>query len=252
LFFRGNILIDAGFQRLSAMSAAELRELAAGLPRATGATGNLPSLSAYLPNDSYQKNTTRYIVGPVGLEKIASPLSPQYVDFGKGAEVVTGNYSFSGKSATLTVISYPTPQIAAAELERMQSAQQNHQLGDMRMRRSGPLLVLSFGSISEGDANWLMSQVNYDADVTWNENTSIGRRNNPANLIVGVILLAAIVCGLSVLAGVAFGGFRMVMQRLLPGKVFDRPEQMEIIALHLSEPKPESQQASVSSSIKAG
>jgi hypothetical protein len=44
----------------------------------------------------------------------------------------------------------------------------------------------------------------------------------------------------------------MVMQRLLPGKVFDRPEQMEIIALHLSEPKPESQQASVSSSIKAG
>ena len=30
LFYRGNILVDAVFQKLSAMSAAELRELAAG------------------------------------------------------------------------------------------------------------------------------------------------------------------------------------------------------------------------------
>ena len=37
------------------------------------------------------------------------------------------------------------------------------------------------------------------------------------------------------LKGLAFGGFRLAMKRVFPNKVFDRPEQMEIIALHLSD-----------------
>ena len=36
LFYRGNVLVDAVFQQLSAMSAAELRELADDLPRPAG------------------------------------------------------------------------------------------------------------------------------------------------------------------------------------------------------------------------
>ena len=46
LFYRGNILVDAVFQKLSAMSAAELRELAEGLPLPSGNTRNLPELPA--------------------------------------------------------------------------------------------------------------------------------------------------------------------------------------------------------------
>jgi len=63
LFYRGNILVDAVFQQLSAMSAAELRELADALPRPAGSNGNLPGLPAYLPKESYRQNTSRYIVG---------------------------------------------------------------------------------------------------------------------------------------------------------------------------------------------
>jgi hypothetical protein len=71
-------------------------------------------------------------------------------------------------------------------------------------------------------------------------------------LIVGVILLAAIICGLSLVAGLVFGGFRVAVKRLMPGKVFDRPEQLEIIALNIDDRVPESGDSSVSSSIKAG
>src|SRR5579863_6942091 len=46
LFYRGNILIDAVFQRLSAMSAAELRELAENLPLPSNDTRGLPGLPA--------------------------------------------------------------------------------------------------------------------------------------------------------------------------------------------------------------
>ena len=254
LFYKGNVLVDAVFQRLSAMSAAELRELADDLPRPPGTTANLPGLPIYLPKQAYVKNTAKYVVGPVGLEAIGAPLPAQLVDFGKGAEVVLGDYNLSASDARLMLVSYPTPQIASAQLKLIQSAEQAHQLSNtpVSIKRTGPILALVTGSVSEGDAKSLLSQVNYDADVTWNEATNSSLRNNPANLIVGVIILAAIVCGLGLVAGIAFGGFRIAMKRLFPGKVFDRPEQMEIIALHLSDRGEKSSNSGVSSSINAG
>jgi hypothetical protein len=252
LFYRGNILVDAVFQQLSAMSAAELRELAEALPRPGGSIANLPALPAYLPKESSVKNTEKYVVGPLALEANAAPLPVEYVDFSKGAEVVLGGYDLSGVRATLMLISYPTPQIAATQLKQIESAQQAHQLDSIvTAKRTGPILVLASGSISSGDAKSLVSDVNYDADVTWNERTNFTRRDNAANLIVGVILLAAIVCGISIVAGMAFGGFRLAIKRLLPGKVFDRPEDVEFISLHLSDRTEKPPQQGVSSSINA-
>ena len=50
LFYRGNVLIDAVFDRLTAMSAAELRELAGALPRPKGNAANAPPLLSYMPS----------------------------------------------------------------------------------------------------------------------------------------------------------------------------------------------------------
>ncbi len=238
LFFRGNILVDALFQQLSAMSAAELRELSGELPRPQGTTANPPSLPAYLPTEHYQKNTARYVVGPIALEKVESPLPAQFVDFSRGAEVELGDYNLSGTPATLMLINYPTPQIAADQLKNIETAQQANQLGNTQInaRRTGPILAVLSGAVSNRDAKSFLGQINYDADVTWNQNTYFTRRDNVANLIVGVIILAAIICGMAVVVGLAFGGFRVLMKRLFPDRVFDRPEQAEIIALHLSDP----------------
>ncbi|MBV9181319.1 MAG: hypothetical protein JO356_08400 [Acidobacteria bacterium] len=237
LFYRGSILVDAKFEKLSAMSAAELRELAAELPRPIGTTANLPGLPAYLPKDSYVKNTARYVVGPIALDKTGAPLPASLVDFDKGAEVVMGDYKVDGTPARMMLIAYPTPQIAAAEFTRIESAREAGHLGaeTVSLRRTGPILVLARGALSPGDAKSLVSSVNYDADVTWNENTHFTRRDNVANLIVAIIILAAIIGGLSIVAGIAFGGFRVAVKRLFPDKVFDRPDQVEIIALHLSD-----------------
>jgi len=237
LFYRGNILVDAAFDQVSAMSAAELRELADDVPRAPGSAASLPGLPIYLPKDSYIKNTSKYVVGPIALEKDSAPLPAQFVNFAKGAEVVLGDYNISGTPATIMLIGYPTPQIAAAQLKEIEAAQQQHLLGDkpISTRRTGPILAILSGAVSSSDAKNLLSSINYDADVTWNQNTYATRRDNVANLIVGIIILAAIIGGMSIVAGVAFGGFRLAIKRLFPNKVFDRPERMEIIALHLSD-----------------
>src|SRR6201993_4028589 len=96
LFYRGGILVDAVFDKLTAMSAAELRELAGDIPLPQGSARNLPALPTYLPKQAYVKNTAKYIVGPLALDKIGAPIPAQLVDFAAGAEVVEGTYTSSG------------------------------------------------------------------------------------------------------------------------------------------------------------
>jgi len=254
LFYRGNILVDAIFQKLSEMSAAELRELAEGLPLPPGNTRNLPGLPAYLPTQSYVKNTAKYVVGPATLQKLDAPVPAELVDFNAGAEVVIGNYNSSGGQATLMLISYPTPQIAADHLRRIEAARpQSSQPASSASgananpilqrpifdKRTGPIVVVAAGPLSQAEAKSLLASVNYDANVTWNENTYFTKRDNLANLLVNVIILCFIIIGFALVAGVAFGGIRILAKRLFPGRVFDRAENREFISLHLSEKPPE-------------
>lgn len=259
LFYRGSILVDAVFEKLTAMSAADLRELAGVLPLPSGSTRNLPGLPAYLPKAGYVKNTAKYVVGPIGLEKIQAPLPASLVDFNRGAEAVLGTYQTSGGDATLMLINYPTNQIAAEHLRRIeavhqQSAQQANEPNSVKSffaKRSGPILVIASGSLSQNEGKSLLAAVNYDADVTWNENTYITKKDNLANLLVNIIILCAILIAFAGVAGLAFGGIRVLVKRILPERIYDRPGEMEFIALHLSETEPRGSDSQVSSSIKA-
>jgi hypothetical protein len=261
LFYRGNILLDAVFSKLSAMSAAELRELAGLLPSPAGGNGQSPVLPNYLPAQAREQNSIKYVVGPIGLEKVGAPLSASLVDFGAGAEVTQATYSTSGGDATLTLISYPTPQIAVEHLRRIDAAHQPNtqqsggttilDVGPMFDRRTGPMVVVAAGPLSQSEARSLLASVNYDADVTWNENTFFSKKNNLANLLVNVVILCGIILGFALVAGLAFGGLRVMVKRLFPERSFGRSEGMEFISLHLSDKAPEPLNSDVSSSVKA-
>src|SRR5208282_2798200 len=87
LFYQGNVLVDAVFDKMSVMSASQLRVLAGLLPQGEGNKGNPPTLPAYLPKRTLESNTTKYILGPVALDRVRSPLPSSLVDFKSGAEV---------------------------------------------------------------------------------------------------------------------------------------------------------------------
>jgi len=249
LFYQGNVLVDAVFDRMSVMSAAQLRELAGLLPQAEGNKRNPPSLPTYLPKRAFQKNfeknTTKYILGPVALDRVGSPLPGSMVDFKSGAEVVMGKYAAAVGDATLMLIEYPTPQIAAERLRQIEAAHQitEQQPGVASMvdvgpffdARTGPIVVIAAGPLSKSEARSLMSSISYEADVTWNENTYVSKKDNLANFLFNAIVLCGIVVGLALVAGIAFGGLRIIVKRIFPDSVFDRREAMEIISLHLED-----------------
>jgi hypothetical protein len=260
LFYRGNVLVDAVFQRLSAMSAAELRELADALPLPAGNIRNLPGLPAYLPTQSYVKNTAKYLLGPAALQTVDAPIPAQLVDFNAGAEVVIGKYNGSGGEATLMLISYPTPQIAGDHLRRIDAAyQQSSQPNGTTAsnanalfqnpifdKRTGPIVVVVAGPLSRAEAKSLLASVNYDANVTWNENTYFTKKDNIANLLVNVIILCFIIMGFALVIGVAFGGFRILARRLFPQLGLIPAEDRAFTSLHLSDKPSEASNTSVS------
>lgn len=244
LFYRGNVLVDALFDKLSVMSAAELRELASDIPLPQGGARNLPSLPTYLPKQDYVKNTAKYIMGPIALEKIGAPLSSELIDFAAGAEVVEGTYRASSGEGTLLLISYPTPQIATEHFKRIEAAHQANaplaagqpavvEMGSFAQKRSGPIVAVASGSISQSEANALLAPFHYDADVTWNENTFFDKKNNVANLLWNVVVLCGVLMGITLAAGVAFGGVRIALQRVLPKQ--NRSADDEFIALNIDE-----------------
>jgi hypothetical protein len=245
LFYQGNILVDAVFDKLTMMSAAELRELAGTVPAPAGNARNLPPLPNYLPKQVDTKNA-KYILGPVTLNRIGSPLPTPMVDFKSGAEVVIARYQAKIGESSLMLIEYPTPQLAAEKLREMDAA---HQPATQRPagspsimdvspffdKRTGPIIVVAAGPLAISEANALLGSVSYEADVTWNENTYISKKDNLANLLFNVIVLCGVVVGVSIVAGLAFGGFRILMKRIFPDRVFDRPDDREIISLHLGD-----------------
>ncbi|HYX53978.1 MAG TPA: DUF6599 family protein [Candidatus Limnocylindrales bacterium] len=231
LFYRGNILVDVTLEQVTAMSAADLRALADALPQIHGNISALPTLPGQLPKQSLISNSQRYIVGPAALDRLGVPLPASLVNFSMGPEVEFATYRTSEGEAKMTVIGYPTPQISAERMKAMQAA--NLPGGPFFFKRSGPLLAIINGNIPESEAQSLLASVNYDADVTWNQPTKPNPRDNIGGLIVGIFTLVGVILVFALIFGFAFGGARVVAKKLFPNRVFDKPEDVEIIRLDL-------------------
>lgn len=245
LFYRGHVLVDAQFSEESAMSGAELRGLAGVLPRPGGSSGNLPTFIEFMPHRDYVANTQKYVMGPVALRAQSAPVAADLVDFNASSEVSLAHYNTQSGEATLMLISYPTPQLAAEHLRRIDAAHYLAQpqtgvasvesAGSFFDKRTGPIIAVVTGPVSDSDAKTLLGKVNWEASVTWNQPTDDPQVRSLYQLILNIVVLCGILGALAIVAGVAFGGIRILMKRWYPDKIFDRPEQMEFISLRLTE-----------------
>ena len=238
LFMQGNIVVEAKFDRVNAMSAAEMRELAGSLPQPAPNAAQPPGLPRWLPQPSFIEHSVKYALGPKSYDQIGAPLPASAIDFSRSAEVVTALYKSDAGNARLTLISYPTPQIAGAQLKVIEQSRPSFEVagaGNFQVKRTGPLLAIVSGEVSQSEAKSLLASVNYEADVTFNEPTFLSKRDNIGNLIVAAFGLVGFILVVALILGVAFGGVRVVLKRLYPDRFFDRPEDTSMITLNLSD-----------------
>ena len=203
-----------------------LEMLGAVLPRIE--RGAAPPLAHYVPAAGRVANSERYILGPASLEKLFPGVAPSVAAFHYGAEAQTAEYSVAGGRLTLALFSYPTHQLARAQLEEF------HKLPDIMAKRSGPLIAAVAKPFSRDEAEKLLALVRYEATLTWNQQAG-SRRDNLGNLILNIFLLIGIILAFALVVGVGFGGLRVWFGKWRPGSRFDSAVDGEFIRLGLTE-----------------
>jgi hypothetical protein len=252
LFWQGNTVVDATFSHIGPMSGSELRELAKALPAPDGPSAVPPPILSDLPKDSLEGQTTHYALGPVGYAGAGGVLPAELVGFDRGAEAVTATYSLQSNPATLTLIEYPTPQMAAAleakiraYLKAGSQAQpawlkplQDSDPASLELRRSGPLVAIVSGDAIPEESHKLLARVHYDAQLT-----SIPQPGGPgsesevsktAKLLVGIAGLVIVGCSAALLLGFFLGGGR-ALYRIVRGRPASSVYEAEFISIDLHE-----------------
>jgi hypothetical protein len=240
LMLIGNFVLDVDLAKN--ISTPDLRTLAQAVE--SHATGSpLPPIRAYLPEDRLVQGTQRYALGTAGFKAALASLNEDKfslladeIGFASGAEAILGRYQVaSNKSQALLIVDYPTPQIAEQRLRHIQPLlASNPALSATTVERKASLLSLVLSPVSAESASKLREAINYETQVTWSE-PSQTLTDPPWLLVVKDIFVGTLAfCGIAIVLGIAFGGVRVLTKRFFPGKVFDRPEDMEVLQLGLS------------------
>ena len=261
LFWQGTLLVDAKFGSLTAMSVAELRDLATQLPKPTGNQGTLPTLPSYLPAKHLEPKTLQYAVGPLAYRQNGGVLPPALVDFGRSAETVTAQYNALNGMGTLTIINYPTPEIAIDRERAIQQyfaeARQAEQSGSgaatpgqntwtpalmhsnpsaIQSRRSGPLVAVTSGSFSSEDAQQILERVHYEVNLTLNNHTNYRSDSSMvAQIVLDVAFMVGIFALIAVVSAVSLGGFRIAWRKMRGKSGAPVEQSAEFIRLNLKD-----------------
>jgi hypothetical protein len=201
----------------------------------------LPPIRAYLPR-GFIDGTQKYALGPAGFRNAVSSLQQDEfaslaseVGFHSGAEAILARYRAGKDQAVLLLIDYPTPQLAEQHLRHLEQAiSPAAKQGGTTIERKASLLSLILKPSSSTYGDTLRNAVKYETEVTWNEPHQTMTDPPILTTLVKIILGTGLFMVVAVVLGAAFGGVRVLVKIFFPGKVFDRPEQMDVLQLGLS------------------
>ena len=205
--------------------------------------GPLPPIQTYLPKIGRVLGTERYALGPEAMRAALVELGQSdmavLVDaagFSSGAEAMLARYSNPGSgSGVLVLLEYPTPQLAEQHIHHLEEVvpAAAKQAG-AEIERKGSLLSMVLSPSSTAYAKNLREAADYETQVTWNEASQTATDPPITSIMVKIFIGTGVFMVAAVVLGIAFGGVRVITKRFFPGKVFDRPEQIEVLQLGLS------------------
>jgi len=235
----GNLVLDVASQQSA--SEADLKQLVKSLDGHVDHTP-LPPIRSYLPEYGLVSGTQRYALGPQGfqfaleaLERKEFGVLTNELGFNVGAETMLAKYQGGHGSGVLLLIEYPTPQLAEQHWKHLESAlAAAGKQSAVVIERTGSLLKLVLSPTSDDFAKALRASVIYETQVTWNEPSQTLTDPPWTSTIAKIFVSTGVFMVIALALGVAFGGVRVITKRLFPGKVFDRPEDIEVLQMGLS------------------
>jgi hypothetical protein len=186
---------------------------------------SLPAILTFLPQQGIVPNSARYILGPESLKAFAPELVGSKAGFESGAEAQIADYRLanSDKPIRLAIFYYATPEMA-----RLQ-APQFKLLPDVRVKRSSLLVALVLPPATLDQADTLLSRVQYEAKITWNDIPPPSPIKPLYSLLLNIIYLSIVLSAICLTAGLIYAGMRLYRRRF---GTLESDEAM--ITLHLT------------------
>jgi hypothetical protein len=213
-----NVVVERG-KLDRAATAAVMNELIDHLPRARGSSGGAPLLPALLPAKGLDADSVKYALGPVGYQAMRGAVPAQVVGFDRSGETVTAKYRNGG---VLTLLLYPTPQIAGEQARAIQAAikLEGAPAGTVMLRREGPLVALTTGEWSAAEAQAMVESVHLHSELSFDKPMPLIFQSE-IHKTYTLLESIAIFSGLGALAAVVLGlslGFGRAAIRVMQGK----------------------------------
>jgi hypothetical protein len=235
LFYVGNYFAEAQGD----LAAVDLQPLARHLKERAGRQASLPTLPAYLPTEGLVEGSDSYLLGPLAVARVAPFAEGDWVGFAYGAEVEAARYRQDDQQSILLLISYPTPAIARMQMKDFErifhlNGGGNPDRPEVYARRTGTFVAFVAGA-EAGAAEELLT-------VSWSDPSDPRPRLAWALTLVNIFIGTGVFLLFALLSGVGYGLLRVLVKRLAPGRVFERPGSSdEMIVLDLQHDPQEAQ-----------
>ncbi|HET9218547.1 MAG TPA: DUF6599 family protein [Terriglobia bacterium] len=202
-------------------------QVAKSLSRSILGRSQKPPVAAYLPTENLVEGTEKYLLNGEKIDRGVG-IDPENLGFDSSAEAAIATYRVNGRLAHLLLVLYPTQHIAKKYTDAIDGT-----AGPSPFRkRAGPLLAVVYGSASETMASSILSGVNHQFKVTWDEplpGLGLG------TMLITIFTFIGLGLAFTTMVGISYGGLRVFVKSRYPDRVFDRPQSMEIIQLKLAE-----------------
>jgi hypothetical protein len=200
--------------------AADLQPLYTQLPKLEQSP--LPALMSFLPTAGLIPNSERYVLGPVGLDRFDPRITPAVAAFHLGTEATLAKYKSPKGPLSLAIFDYPTPSMAREQLVEFQK------IPGAMAKRAGPLVAVTIDPPDLDSAERLLAQVKYETNLTWSQKVPVNEVKGFARTLINIFVFAGVVLGMCLVAGIAFGGFKILARKM--GRQVD-PDSMITLGL---------------------
>jgi hypothetical protein len=230
LFRNGTTVVLTDFN--GALRVTDLAALEVALPKVSGPPGIEPLLPTLLPAKGFDAESVKYALGPAGYAAMGGVLPADVVGFDKSAEAVTAK---SKNGGVLTLLLYPTPQIAGEKGRGVETLMNQPgaaaAAGTVKLRREGPLVVLTTGTWNASDAQKMVDGIHLHSEVSFDKPMPLefhAEVQKTYSLLESIAIFCAISAVAMVVIALFFGGGRALI-RVMQGKpAASEPEFLRI------------------------
>ncbi|HEX4230850.1 MAG TPA: DUF6599 family protein [Bryobacteraceae bacterium] len=204
------LVFDGGINYVLELSGAPVRKaemdiLLKSLPNIHETS--LPPILMFVPRKNLVPNSARYILGPAGLKTVAPELLDARPGFDRSVEGHLTEYQINGTLLKLVLFDYPNPEMARLHIPNFKV------LPDVYAKRSSVLVAAVLGAKSPEQADTLLSRVQYEAKVIWDEVPPPSPIKPLYQLLTNIIYLSLLLSALCLTAGLMYAGMRIYRRR---------------------------------------